>query len=201
MVQLKGKNIGFALTGSHCTYEEIWSQIENLLEAGANLYPFASATVVNTDTRFGNGKEIIAKFAKLTGKEVVTNIVEAEPFGPKKLFDVVIVAPCTGSTMAKLANAITDTAVLMIAKAHLRNLKPLVLAISTNDGLSMNARNLGVLLNSRNVYFVPFGQDNPEQKRNSLVSDMKLIVPTIEKALEYQQIQPIIIERSIRAVK
>lgn len=200
-MQLKGKNIGFALTGSHCTYEEIWPQVKALTDIGANVYPFASTTVANTNTRFGQSKDIIAKFAHLTGKQVITDIVEAEPFGPLKLFDVVIVAPCTGNTMARLANAITDTAVLMVAKAHLRNLKPLVLAISTNDGLSMNAKNLGTLLNSRNVYFVPFGQDNPDQKRNSIVSDMTLIVPTLEKAIVNEQIQPIIIERSVRAVK
>ncbi|NLM25704.1 MAG: dipicolinate synthase subunit B [Firmicutes bacterium] len=198
---LNGKNIGFALTGSHCTYEDIWPQVEALIALGANVYPFASETVVNTDTRFGKGTDIIAKFSEITGKPVVTEIVDAEPFGPKKLLDVVIIAPCTGNTMARLANAITDTAVLMIAKAHLRNLKPLVLAISTNDGLSMNAKNLGLLLNTRNVYFVPFGQDNPDQKRNSLVADMTLIIPTLEKALEFEQLQPIIIERSIRAVK
>ena len=198
---LNGKNIGFALTGSHCTYEDIWPQVEALIALGANVYPFASETVVNTDTRFGKGTDIIAKFSEITAKPVVTEIVDAEPFGPKKLLDVVIIAPCTGNTMARLANAITDTAVLMIAKAHLRNLKPLVLAISTNDGLSMNAKNLGLLLNTRNVYFVPFGQDNPDQKRNSLVADMTLIIPTLEKALEFEQLQPIIIERSIRAVK
>ncbi len=200
-MQLQGKRVGFALTGSHCTYEEIWPQIQKLVELGVEVYPIASYTVANTDTRFGYGGDIVAKFQKLTGKQVIIDIVDAEPIGPKKPFDVMIIAPCTGNTVAKLANALTDTGVLMAAKAHLRNLKPLVLAISTNDGLSMNGKNIGVLMNTRNVYFVPLGQDNPVQKPNSLVADMSLIVPTLELALDNKQIQPVMIERTMRAVK
>lgn len=198
---LRGKNVGFALTGSHCTYEEIWPQVERIKEAGAEIYPIASETVLNTTTRFGVGEEIVAHFAQLTGRPVITSIVEAEPLGPKKLLDILVVAPCTGNTCAKLANAITDTAVLMAAKTQLRNGKPLVLAISTNDALGLNAKNLGVLLNTPNVYFVPFGQDNPEEKPRSLVADMDLIVPTLEKALHNRQLQPILIERTLREVK
>lgn len=194
-------NIGFALTGSHCTYEETWPQIESLLKLGANIYPIASPTVANTNTRFGEGEKIIEKFKQITGKPVIIDIVDAEPIGPQKLFDIMIIAPCTGNSLAKIANAINDTAVLMAAKAHLRNLKPLVLAISTNDGLSMNARNIGTLVNNKNVFFVPFGQDNPIQKPNSLVADMELVIPTLEKALNFQQIQPFIIERTLRKVK
>ncbi len=200
-MQLKGRSVGFALTGSHCTYGEIWPQVEHLIELGLDVYPIASHTVAHTDTRFGRGKDIIAKFKHITGKDVIIEIVDAEPIGPKKPFDVMIIAPCTGNSLARLANAITDTAVLMAAKAQLRNLRPLVLAISTNDGLSMNARNIGSLLNARNVFFVPFGQDNPTQKSNSLVADMTLIAPTLDKALDYKQLQPIVIERSIRSVK
>lgn len=198
---LQGKNIGFALTGSHCTYEEIWPQIEKLKEAGAEIYPIASETVANTTTRFGAGADIIAQFQTLTGRPVITTIVEAEPLGPRKILDCMIIAPCTGNTTAKLANAITDTAVLMAAKTQLRNGKPLVLAISTNDALGLNAKNLGVLLSTPNLYFVPFGQDNPKEKPRSLVAEMDLILPTIEEALENRQIQPILIERQLRRVR
>ena len=198
---LRGKTIGFALTGSHCTYQEIWPQVQKLKEAGAEIYPLASRSVVETDTRFGKGAEIIAQFAELTGRPVITTIVEAEPLGPKALLDVLVIAPCTGNTCAKLANAVTDTAVLMAAKAQLRNGRALVLAISTNDALGLNAKNLGVLLSTPRVFFVPFGQDNPEQKPRSLVADMDLIVPTVEYALQGRQIQPVLIERKLREVK
>ncbi|NLL47462.1 MAG: dipicolinate synthase subunit B [Firmicutes bacterium] len=198
---VRGKNIGFALTGSHCTYEEIWPQVEKLREAGAEIYPIASQTVAETTTRFGVGSEIIAHFSALTKRPVITTIVEAEPLGPAKLLDCLVIAPCTGSSLAKLANAITDTAVLMAAKTQLRNGRPLVLAISTNDALGLNAKNLGILLNIPNLYFVPFGQDNPEAKARSLVADMDLILPTIEHALENKQMQPVLIERQVRAVR
>lgn len=198
---LHGKNIGFALTGSHCTYEEIWPQIEKLRGAGAEIYPIASETVATTTTRFGIGSEIIAHFAALTGRSVITTIVEAEPLGPKKILDCLIVAPCTGNTVAKMSNAITDTAVLMASKTQLRNGKPLVLAISTNDALGLNAKNLGVLLSTPNIYFVPFGQDNPTEKPRSLVAEMDLILPTIENALQNRQLQPILIERELRKVR
>ncbi|HHT36901.1 MAG: dipicolinate synthase subunit B [Candidatus Wallacebacter cryptica] len=200
-MQFKGLRIGFAMTGSHCTYEEIWPQIENLVSLGADIYPIASHAVAYTDTRFGRGKDIIKRFEQLTGKTAIIDIVDAEPIGPKNLFDVMVIAPCTGNTTAKLANAITDSPVLMAAKAHLRNLKPLLLAISTNDGLGMNAKNIGVLLNTKNIYFVPFGQDNPEKKPNSLVADMSLLVPAVENAVLHQQLQPILIERALRQVK
>ncbi len=198
---MRGKNIGFALTGSHCTYEDIWPQVKKLRDAGAELYPIASQTVVETTTRFGVGAEIIAHFEELTGRSVISTIVDAEPLGPKKLLDCLVVAPCTGNTLAKFANAITDTAVLMAAKTQLRNGKPLVLAISTNDALGLNAKNIGVLLPVQNVYFVPFGQDNPKEKPRSLVADMELILPTIENALQNKQLQPVIIERQVRTVR
>jgi dipicolinate synthase subunit B len=198
---IRGKNIGFALTGSHCTYEEIWPQVKKLREAGAEVYPIASQTVAETTTRFGVGEEIIAHFSELTTRSVITTIVEAEPLGPSKILDCLVVAPCTGSSLAKLANAISDTAVLMAAKTQLRNGRPLILAISTNDALGLNARNIGTLLNVPNLYFVPFGQDNPEAKPRSLVADMDLILPTIECALQNKQLQPVLIERQIRAVR
>lgn len=200
-MRLKGKNIGFALTGSHCTYEEIWPQIERLKEWGAQIYPIASETVASFDTRFGRAVDILRQFERLAERPVVKTIVEAEPLGPSKVLDCLIIAPCTGNTCAKLANAITDSAVLMAAKAHLRNGEPLVLAISTNDALGLNAKNIGVLLSTPNVYFVPMGQDNPGEKPRSLVADMELIPETIEKALQYQQLQPMIIERKLRRVR
>lgn len=198
---LEGKNIGFALTGSHCTYEEIWPEVIKLQKAGAEIHPIVSETVLSSNTRFGNGAEIVNHFSNLTGRKVISSIVEAEPLGPSKTIDCVVIAPCTGNTCAKLANAITDTAVLMAAKAHLRNGRPLVLAISTNDALGLNAKNIGVLLSTPQVYFVPFGQDNPIEKPRSLVAQMDLILPTIEKALEHRQLQPVLIERKLRRVQ
>lgn len=198
---ISGKNIGFALTASHCTYEEIWPQIKKLKEVGAQIYPFVSENVAGTDTRFGAGREIVEKFAVLAERPVISSIVDAEPLGPKKLLDCLIVAPCTGNTCAKLANAVTDTTVTMAAKAHLRNGKPLVLAISTNDALGLNAKNIGVLMNTPHCFFVPFGQDNPGEKPNSLVADMDLILPTLEKALVNRQLQPVLIEREWRRVR
>lgn len=198
---LNAKRICFALTGSHCTYQEIWPQVQKLKEAGADIYPIASPAVAETDTRFGAGAEITAHFAQLAGRPVITTIVEAEPLGPKTQLDALVIAPCTGNTCAKLANGITDTAVLMAAKATLRNGRPVVLAISTNDALGLNAKNLGVLLNTPRVFFVPFGQDNPEEKPRSLVADMDLIIPTLEYALQGKQIQPVLIARKLREVK
>ncbi len=198
---LRGKNIGFALTGSHCTYAEIWPQIERLIRAGGEIYPIVSETVATLDTRFGRAEEIVAHFEELAERPVVSTIVAAEPLGPSKVLDCLIVAPCTGNTCAKLANAITDSAVLMAAKAHLRNGKPLVLAISTNDALGLNAKNIGMLLSTPNIFFVPFGQDNPGEKPRSLVAEMNLIPETIENALQYRQLQPIIIERDLRRVR
>lgn len=198
---MKGRNIGFALTGSHCTYQEIWPQVRRLRDAGAEVYPIASEAVAQTTTRFGVGSEIIAHFAELTGRPVMTTIVEAEPLGPSKILDCLVIAPCTGNTFAKLANAITDSAVLMAAKTQLRNGRPVVLAISTNDALGINAKNLGILLSLPQMFFVPFGQDNPEQKPRSLVADMELILPTIENALQNRQIQPVLRERKLRQVR
>ncbi|HBG01967.1 MAG TPA: dipicolinate synthase subunit B, partial [Firmicutes bacterium] len=163
--------------------------------------PIVSGAALESTTRFGVGREIVAHFADLTGRSVITTIVGAEPLGPSKILDCLVVAPCTGNTMAKLANAITDTAVLMAAKTQLRNRKPLVLAISTNDALGLNAKNLGILLGVEGMFFVPFGQDNPTEKPRSLVADMDLIVPTIEKALIGKQLQPVIIERQMRKVR
>jgi len=193
-MEIKGKNIGFGITGSHCTFQEILPIIKDLVEHGANVIPIASNTVMNTDTRFGTAEDFIKKVEDITGNKIISSIVEAEPLGPNKLLDVMVIAPCTGNTLARLANAITDSPVLMAAKTQMRNQKPLVIAISTNDGLGLNAKNIATLLTMKNIYFVPFGQDSPDKKPNSLIAKMDLILPTCEFALNYRQIQPIIVE-------
>lgn len=193
-MKLDGVKIGFALTGSFCTIGKVIPEIEKLISAGAEVIPVISYSVDKFDTRFGTAKDLWLKLEGITGKKIIDSIVDAEPFGPKSLVDLVVVAPCTGNTLAKIAMGITDTPVTMACKAHLRNQKPLVIAISTNDGLGANAKNIGLLLNTKNVYMVPFGQDGPDTKPNSLVADEKLIIPTIENALKGKQIQPILIK-------
>lgn len=190
---LEGVKVGIAITGSFCTLDIILIEIKRLVDEGADVYPIISFNVDNFDTRFGTAKEWKDKIKEATGKEIISTIQGAESIGPKAYLDIVVVAPCTGNTLAKLANAITDTPVSMAWKAHLRNNKPVVLGISTNDGLGANAKNLGLLLNMKNVYFVPFGQDDPIKKCNSLIADYQMIVPTIVKALKGEQIQPILI--------
>ncbi|MCM3625894.1 dipicolinate synthase subunit B [Paenibacillus glycanilyticus] len=190
-----GKTVGYALSGSHCTLAEIMPQIQRFVDAGANVVPIVSQTIMTTDTRFGTSQEWQTQLKAITGNEIISTIVQAEPLGPAKLFDVLLIAPCTGSTTSRLANAITDSAVLMAAKAQMRNLKPLVLAISTNDGLGLNAANIAKLLVAKNIYFVPFGQDNPVQKPNSLVARMDLALEACEAALQGKQLQPLLIER------
>lgn len=160
MSSLKNVKIGFALCGSYCTYAKVIPEIENLVQAGAEVFPIMSYNSYQTDTRFGAAKDHIDRIEKITGKSIIKTITEAEPLGPDNIVDILIVAPCTGNTLAKLANAITDTPVLMAAKAILRNNKPVVLAVATNDGLGANIRNIGILMNSKKIYFVPMGQDN-----------------------------------------
>ena len=190
-----GKTVGFALTGSHCTYDEVLPQIQRFVDAGAKVIPIASYTVMNTDTRFGQAADWQKKLKDITGNEIISTIIDAEPLGPSKLLDVLVIAPCTGNTTSKLANAMTDSPVLMAAKAQMRNQRPLVLAISTNDGLGLNLANIAKLLFAKHIYFVPFGQDHPFAKPNSLVSRMDLIMETCEAALEGKQLQPVLIER------
>jgi dipicolinate synthase subunit B len=192
-MRLDGKKIGFALTGSHCTLEKVFPEMEKLLAEGAEIYPIISPSVDQTDTRFGDATEWKTKLVKTTGHKIINTISGAEPLGPKAQLDAYVIAPCTGNTLAKLANGITDTAVLMGAKAQLRNQKPLILAISTNDGLGFNAKNVGILLSAKHVYMVPFGQDSPISKPNSLVAKMELLVPTIHASLEGRQLQPVLI--------
>ena len=192
-MSLKGVKIGFALTGSSCNFSKVFSELEKLAAEGADIYPIISPAVDTFDTRFGTAEEWKNKLKEITGKELIKTIVEAEPVGPKLNLDVLIVAPCTGNTLSKLANAITDTSVTMACKAHLRNQKPLVLAFASNDGLGANAKNIGLLLNMKNVYFVPFGQDDAINKPNSLIAKFELIQPTLEEALLKKQIQPLLV--------
>lgn len=190
---MNGKRIGFAITGSHCTLSEIIAPLEKLVKDGNEVYPIISESVAQTDTRFGQAEEWVNRFVEICGNSVIDSIVTAEPIGPKLNLDVVVVAPCTGNTLARLANSLTDTPVTMAVKAQLRNQRPVVLAISTNDGLAGSARNIGVLLDKKHVYFVPFGQDNPQGKPRSLVCSMEQLENTVEEALLGKQIQPILL--------
>lgn len=192
-MNIKHKKIGLAITGSFCTFSKIFDKIDELIKNGAEVLPIFSYNAANIDTRFGKAKDWIEKIEVLTGNKAILTIPDAEPIGPKNLIDILVIAPCTGNTLGKLANAITDTPVLMAAKAHIRNEKPIVIGVSTNDALAMNAKNLGLLLNTKYYYFIPFGQDNPENKKTSMISDFELIIPTIEMALDGKQLQPIII--------
>lgn len=193
-MDLAGKRIGFAVTGSFCTYKQVMPVIEELVSIGADVVPIVSFNAASIDTRFIKAEDF-RKFLKETTKhEILDSLVEVEPIGPKKLLDLVIIAPCTGNTLAKLALGITDTPVVMAAKSHLRNSRPVLIAISTNDALAANAKNLGLLLNTRNVYFVPYRQDDPAGKNTSIVADMSKIIEAASLALEGKQMQPVMLE-------
>ena len=183
--------VGFALCGSYCTYESVFSAAEELARS-CELIPIMSDTAAETDSRFGTAAEHIRRLMDITGKNVVSTIAEAEPLGPSQPMDALIIAPCTGNTLAKLANGITDSAVTMAAKAHLRNGRPLIIAFSTNDGLSGSAENIAKLLNRKNVYFVPFGQDAPLKKPRSLQADFTKLEASLRSALAGEQLQPIL---------
>lgn len=185
-------NIGIGLTGSFCTYDNIFKALEHLAQTKANITAIFSNQAATTDSRFGDSKAFLARAEEITRKPPITTIPGAEPIGPKGLLDLLIIAPCTGNTLSKLANGISDTPVLMAAKAHLRNNRPLVIFLSTNDALGMNLKNIGILLNTKNIYFVPFGQDNYVSKPNSMIAHMDLIEDTIDMALKGKQIQPVI---------
>jgi dipicolinate synthase subunit B len=198
IMSLEGRAIGIALTGSHCTVPEVVPIIDNLVESGAAVTVIMSASVASTDTRFGKAQDLCEHLERITGNQVIDTIAKAEPIGPKRMFECLAVAPCTGNTLAKLALGITDTAVTMAAKAHLRNGRPLVIGVSTNDGLAGSAPNIGTLLCKKNVYFVPFGQDDPLGKPNSLVFRVSDLVQAIELALEGRQMQPILVDNRKR---
>ncbi len=191
-MELKGKTVGFAITGSFCTFSVIKEEIKHLKEEGANVIPIFSFNAYNTDTRFGKAKDFVDYVETTTGNKSVITIAEAEKFGPNDILDILIIAPCTGNTLAKLNNGITDTPVLMAAKGHIRTGRPLVISISSNDALGMNFKNIGSLLNVKNIFFVPFGQDNCIKKPNSMIAHTNLIQDTLKLALEKKQIQPVI---------
>lgn len=180
------------MTGSYCTYSKVIPQIEILVNLEYNVIPILSDTSAVTDTRFGKAEDHIKALEDITGNKIICKINEAEPIGPKKLLDILVVAPCTGNTIAKIANGIADTAVTLAVKSHLRNDKPVVIAVSTNDGLGANAKNIGTLLSRKHIYFVPFGQDDYIEKQNSLVAHFDMIPKTINDALFERQIQPLL---------
>lgn len=192
MENLTGKRIGFAITGSFCTFSKILEPIKELRSLGADITPIFSFHTASLDTRFYKAADFRADIETITEKKVIDTLQGAEPIGPKKLFDLIIVAPCTGNTLGKLANGITDTPVTMAVKAHLRNNRPILLALSTNDGLTANAANIGKLLNTKNFFFVPFRQDDCSGKPNSLVADMPLIAVSASYCLKNEQIQPLL---------
>lgn len=190
---LQGKRIGLGITASHCTYDQILPVIQELQDAGATVVPVITHSVLTAATRFGTGEEWIQRIEEATGEKVISTIVGAEPFGPSSPVDCMIIAPMTGNSISKLANAATDSPVLMAAKATLRNGSPVLLGISTNDALGLNGMNIMKLLNTKNIYFIPFGQDDPHKKPNSLISDFTLMVPAAAAALEKRQLQPLLI--------
>ncbi len=192
-MELNGIKIGFVLTGSFCTFKKTIPKIKELINQGAQVLPIMSYNSYELDTKFGKAKDFISQIEEITNKKIIHTITEAEPIGPKKLTDIMIIAPCSGNTMAKLACDIIDTPAVMAAKSHLRNGNPLVIAPSTNNGLSGNAENIGKLLNRQNYYFVPFRQDNPITKPRSIVFDSEYIIKTIKFALDGEQINPILL--------
>ena len=200
-MRLRGKTIGIGIAGSHCSYDEVLPEIARLRAEGATVVPVVSETVRTTDTRFTSAKALRDKLTELTGFEPIDSIVDAEPTGQKKTFDAFLIAPCTGNTMARFANAFTDSPVLMAAKGTLRNLRPVIIAVSSNDILGGNAMNLAVLMMRKHIYFVPFGQDNPEAKPTSCVAEFSLITETVAAALEGRQLQPMLIQRNLRPVR
>ena len=187
------KTIGIALTGSYCTYEKIFASIKELTLTKAKLLTIFSDHASTTDSRFGSCRDFLERAELLTGNKPIVTIPEAEPIGPKSMLDILVIAPCTGNTLSKLANGISDTPVLMAAKSHLRNNRPLVISLSTNDALGMNLKNIGILLNNKNIYFVPMKQDDYKNKQNSIVADFSLIDEAVRFALKGQQLQPLLL--------
>lgn len=191
-MSLEHLKIGFAMTGSFCTFKPAMEALRALLQAGCEVYPIFSPIVYSSDTRFYKAQDLQDEVRLLTGHDIITTIVEAEPIGPRHLLDAVVICPCTGNTAAKFVNGITDTAVLMSAKSQLRNGGPVLVAIATNDGLSNNGKTLGMLQNMKQVYLVPYGQDDSQKKPTSLIAHMEQIVPALEAAMEGRQIQPLL---------
>lgn len=185
--------VGFAFCGSFCTFSQAMEALGRVRARYGDVTPIVSEASAVTDTRFGRACDFLAEMERICGKPVIDSIARAEPIGPKGLLDVLVICPCTGNTLAKLANGVTDTAVTMAAKAHLRNGRPVVLCPATNDGLAASARNIGALLDKKNVYFVPFRQDDPAKKPTSLVADFSKVEDTIDAALAGRQLQPVLL--------
>lgn len=190
---MKNITLGYAFCGSFCTIKKSLEILKELAKENIKIKPIMSQIVYSTDTRFIKSEDLIKTVEEICNEKVIHTIAAAEPIGPKNLLDILVVAPCTGNTLSKIALGITDTSVTMAVKAHLRNNKPVVLAPATNDALGASSKNFGILHNTKNIYFVPYGQDDPFSKNNSLVCDFKLIPKTIESALKGEQLQPIII--------
>lgn len=182
---------GFAMCGSFCTFDAVIDELRKIAEKGYRLLPIMSETSYSTDTRFGRAKDFVWQVRDICGRDVISSIVGAEPIGPKRMVDLMIVAPCTGNTLGKLACGITDTSVTMAVKSTLRIGLPIVLAPSTNDALAASSQNIGRLMNTKHIYFVPMKQDHPDSKPNSAMADFSLILPTAEAALEGRQLQPV----------
>lgn len=193
---LNGLKIGFAMTGSFCTFSKCFEQAEILKNMGAEIIPVMSETAANTSTRFGSADDNIKKFSEICGKNVITSVTSAEPIGPENMTDIMVVAPCTSNTASKLANSITDTAVTMAVKSHLRSGKPVVLAIASNDSLLGSAKNIGELFNRKNYYFVPMLQDDCTKKPASLVAEFSMLPEAVSAALDGVQLRPIIYHKS-----
>lgn len=190
---LHGRTIGFGLCASHHNRHKAMAALQSVVDAGATVYPILSHNAQTVTTRHGTPDDWYAEAEDIAGRAPLTTIVEVEPVGPQRTFDAMVVLPCTGSTLAKLANAITESPIHMAVKATLRNGRPVVLGITSNDALGLNAKNLGILLAARNFYFVPFGQDNPAAKPTSCEARFELIVPTLEAALAGRQLQPLLV--------
>ena len=184
--------LGFALCGSFCTFSKVLEQVRRLIDAGYDVTPLMSFHAYGLDTRFGKAAYFIEQLEQMTGHSVLHTIEDTEPVGPKKMFDLLVVAPCTGNTLAKLALGIVDTPVTMAVKSHLRNGRPVVIAVSTNDALSNSAKNIGALMNRKHYYFVPMAQDNYEKKPTSVVADFAQLEEAIKAALAGEQLQPLL---------
>ena len=190
---MQTKTVGFALCGSFCTFKKVIPQMKKLVDNGYKVIPIMSPTAYSTDTRFGKAEDFNKEIEEICNAKIIYTISGAEPIGPKELLDALVIAPCTGNTLAKIANGINDTAVTMAVKAHVRNNKPVVIGISTNDGMGLNFKNLGLLFAAKNFYFVPFGQDDFAKKPKSLVADWAQLETTIEQAKNGVQIQPVLV--------
>lgn len=185
--------VGFAFCGSFCTMMKALDALEETAKRYSGIIPIVSGTVADTDTRFGAAHDFMREMERICGRRVIATVKDAEPIGPKKLLDILVICPCTGNTMAKLANGVTDTSVTMAAKAHLRGGGPVVIAPATNDGLMGSAANIGALLARKNIYFVPFGQDDCKGKPTSLVADFSLVPDAVAAAVRGEQLQPVLL--------